>query len=261
MLGQVAVVNATLVRVTTVVAVVVVAVIAAAVSYSHMQQLADRAGEAWRSYLIPLSIDGLVVAASMVLLTRRRNGLPGGRLAWSALGGGVLASLAANMADARPQVTAVLVAGWPALAFAVAFELLLQQRRADNAAASEVALVPPDGPLSDPPATPAQATPTPTPLIAPALRPEPVVTTPALATQPLPESKPPARVSSTGVAPDSEPLETQLRGLIERTGRIPGRRTVAAELGITEHQARQLLDHHSPAPTGAALNGSGGTRQ
>jgi hypothetical protein len=28
--------------------------------------------------LIPLSIDGLVVAASMVLLTRRRGGLPGG---------------------------------------------------------------------------------------------------------------------------------------------------------------------------------------
>ncbi|MGH8571710.1 MAG: DUF2637 domain-containing protein, partial [Gammaproteobacteria bacterium] len=91
------------VRVITVVAVVVVAVIAAVVSYSHMQQLAERAGEAWRSWLIPLSIDGLVVAASMVLLTRRRTGLSGGALAWTALGGGVLASLAANMADARPE--------------------------------------------------------------------------------------------------------------------------------------------------------------
>ncbi|MGH3777973.1 MAG: DUF2637 domain-containing protein [Pseudonocardiaceae bacterium] len=124
------------VRVITVLAVVLVAVIAAVVSYSHMQQLAERAGEAWRSWLIPLSIDGLVVAASMVLLTRRRNGLPGGALAWTALGGGVLASLAANMADARPEVTAVLVAGWPAVAFAVAFELLLQQRRAEHTAPS-----------------------------------------------------------------------------------------------------------------------------
>lgn len=35
----------------------------------------------------PLSIDGLVVAASMVLLTRRRSGLPTSRLAWTALGG------------------------------------------------------------------------------------------------------------------------------------------------------------------------------
>ncbi|MGH3709745.1 MAG: DUF2637 domain-containing protein, partial [Pseudonocardiaceae bacterium] len=108
---------------------VISVVIAAVVSYSHMQQLADRAGEAWRSWLIPLSIDGLVVAASMVLLTRRRTGLPAGLLAWATLGGGVLASLAANMADARPGLTAVLVAGWPAAAFAAGFELLLQQRR------------------------------------------------------------------------------------------------------------------------------------
>jgi hypothetical protein len=128
----VAAMTSPLVRVTTVCAVVVVAVIAAVVSYSHMQQLAASAGEGWRSWLIPLSIDGLVVAASMVLLTRRRTGLPGGPLAWVALGAGVGASLAANMADARPEVTAVLVAGWPAVAFAVAFELLLQQRRAEQ---------------------------------------------------------------------------------------------------------------------------------
>ena len=68
----------------------------------------------------------------MVLLTRRRTGLPGGPLAWGALGAGVGASLAANMADARPEATAVLIAGWPAVAFAVAFELLCQQRRAEQ---------------------------------------------------------------------------------------------------------------------------------
>jgi len=131
-LAAVAVVTSSVVRVTTVGAVVVVAVIAAVVSYSHMQQLAASAGEDWRSWLIPLSIDGLVVAASMVLLTRRRTGLRGGPLAWGALGAGVGASLAANMADARPEPTAVLVAGWPAVAFAVAFELLCQQRRAEQ---------------------------------------------------------------------------------------------------------------------------------
>ncbi len=283
--------NTTLARVTTVTAVVVVALIAAVVSYSHMQQLAGKAGEAWRSYLVPLSIDGLVVAASMVLLTRRRNGLPGGHLAWSALSGGVLASLAANMADARPQVTAVLVAGWPALAFAVAFELLLQQRRADRSAVSEVARVPPDVPLSDPPTTPVPATPDPTPSFAPTPRPEPVLTAPATPTPLALGSKPPLRVSPSRVAPwpepvgtspvavapadlasqalpafkaapspppepQPEPLETRLQALIERTGRIPGRRTVAAELRITEHQARQLLDHLPAAPSGAALNGA-----
>lgn len=124
----------TAVRVTTVIAVVVVAVVAAVVSYSHMTELAHRAGEAWRSWLIPISVDGLIVAASMVLLTRHRAGQPGGYLAWGSLSVGVVASLAANMADARPEVTSVLVAGWAPVAFAAAFHLLLQQRRAENTA-------------------------------------------------------------------------------------------------------------------------------
>jgi len=112
-------------RATTVGAVLVVAAVAAVVSFAHMWTVADRAGEQWRAYLLPLSVDGLVVAASMVLLTRRRAGLPGGRLAWCALLGGVGASLAANIAAAEPTATARVVAAWPALAFAVAFELLL----------------------------------------------------------------------------------------------------------------------------------------
>ncbi|MGH3718315.1 MAG: DUF2637 domain-containing protein [Pseudonocardiaceae bacterium] len=217
------------VRVITVVAVVVVAIIAAVVSYSHLRQLAERAGEAWRSYLVPLSIDGLVVAASMVLLTRRRSGLPGGPLAWGALGGGVLASLAANMADARPDVTAVLVAGWPAVAFAVAFELLLQQRRAQGT-------VPPR--------------------FAPAL-----LTTPEPKPEPLLQrhpTSPPSVVSAPGLAPVPEPTAAQVGGeeLLARVrvllaearthGRRVGRRAVAAELGVSEHQARvalDLLDH------------------
>jgi hypothetical protein len=98
-----------------------------------MQQYVSNHGEGWRSWLIPVSVDGLVVAASMVLLTRRRADLPGGWLAWGALGGGVLASLVANMADARPEIDAVLFAGRAPVAFAVAFELLLRQRWAEHA--------------------------------------------------------------------------------------------------------------------------------
>lgn len=115
-------------------AVVVVAAVAAIVSYAHMQTVADRAGEGWRAHLLPLSVDGLVVAASMVLVTRRHAGLPGGWLAWGALCSGVVTSVAANIAAAQPNATARLVAAWPAVAFAVAFELLLQQRHADRAA-------------------------------------------------------------------------------------------------------------------------------
>ncbi len=84
------------VRCTTVAAVLLVAAVAAIVSYAHMQEVARDAGEGWRAYLLPLSVDGLVVASSMVLLTHRRVGLAGGWLAWWALLGGVGASLAAN---------------------------------------------------------------------------------------------------------------------------------------------------------------------
>jgi hypothetical protein len=119
------------IRHTTTAAVAGVGLIAAVVSYSHMQQLGFHHGEDWRSYLIPLSIDGLMAAASMVLLTRRRSGLPASALAWVALVLGGIASLAANMADAQPNATAILYAGWAPVGFLLAFELLLQQRRAE----------------------------------------------------------------------------------------------------------------------------------
>jgi hypothetical protein len=121
----------TLIRLTTVIVVVGVAAIAAVVSFWHMKELALSVGEQWRSYLIPLTIDGLVVSASMVLVTRKREGRKPSELAWGALAVGVVASVAANILDAKPGITAVLMAGWAPLAFAVCFELLLQQRRSE----------------------------------------------------------------------------------------------------------------------------------
>jgi hypothetical protein len=48
-----------------VISVVLLAVIAAAVSFGHMRELALRHGEAqWSATLIPLSADGMVVAAT-----------------------------------------------------------------------------------------------------------------------------------------------------------------------------------------------------
>ena len=199
-------------RATTVGAVLVVAAVAAVVSFAHMWTVADRAGEQWRAYLLPLSVDGLVVAGSMVLLTRRRAGLPGGRLAWCALLGGVGASLAANVAAAEPTATARVVAAWPALAFAVAFELLLQQRR--------VPVVEPAA--EDPPAG------------------DPVVGHPGGVDEPA------APVSATAVerAVEVDPLGAavaELVGAAHAQGRPVGRRTVARELGVTEYRAGQLL--------------------
>jgi len=200
-------------------AVLLVAAVAAVVSYAHMQEVADRAGEQWRAWLLPLSVDGLVVAASMALLTRRRAGLPGGRLAWCALLGGVGASLAANIAAAEPTATARVVAAWPALAFALAFELLLQQRR-------EPVPDPVDEPVGED-------------------RPgiEPVVDVPGEVVDPVGEN-PPAGDPVVDRVSEVDPVAARIAQLVDaaRTeGRPVGRRTVAREFGVTEYRAGQLL--------------------
>jgi hypothetical protein len=117
------------VRRTTVVAVVLVAIVAAVMSYSHMQHLAERAGEGWRSWLLPLAVDGLMVAASMTMLVRHRQGRNAGALAWVSLLAGIAASLAANVAAAEPTLIGRLVAAWPPLALLLAYELLMRQIR------------------------------------------------------------------------------------------------------------------------------------
>jgi len=198
--------------VVTVAAVLLVATVAAVVSFEHMREVAARAGEQWRAWLLPLSVDGLVVAASMVLLTRRRAGLPGGRLAWCALLGGVGASLAANIAAAEPTVTARAVAAWPALAFAVAFELLLQQRRVP-------VVEPVERVVEDPPS------------------PDRVGDVDESALEPAADEP----VEPT---PEVDPLTARAVELVNAAhaeGRPAGRRMVARELGVTEYRAGQLL--------------------
>jgi hypothetical protein len=113
-------------RVTTT-AVLAVALVAAVASYEHMRALAAVAGEGSRSWLLPLSVDGLAVAASMTMLVCRRAGQPAGTLPWVALLLGLGASLAANVAAAEPTVVGRLVAAWPPVGLLLSYELLLQQ--------------------------------------------------------------------------------------------------------------------------------------
>jgi hypothetical protein len=115
--------------VTTVIAVVVVAFIAALVSYFHVQQLAEAVGESWRSWLYPVMFDGLMVAASMVLLERKRALEDTSWLGWGALVSGVLLSLGANIADAIKHHNPLWLAGSAPVVFFVAFELLLDFRK------------------------------------------------------------------------------------------------------------------------------------
>jgi hypothetical protein len=115
-------------RVTTA-SVLAVAAVAAVASYEHMRALAALAGEGWRAWLLPVSVDGLAVAASMTMLVRRRAGQPSGLLPWVALLLGLGASLAANVAAADPTMVGRLVAAWPPVGLLLSYELLLQQHK------------------------------------------------------------------------------------------------------------------------------------
>ncbi|WP_197285903.1 DUF2637 domain-containing protein [Nocardiopsis sp. NRRL B-16309] len=117
-------------RWTTVGAVLVLALIAAVVSYSHMYELALRHGEPeWRAALFPLSVDGMIVGASMTLLSDARHGRRGGLLPWALLIIGSGASLAANVAVADPTMWSRIIHAWPSFALIGAYELLMREFR------------------------------------------------------------------------------------------------------------------------------------
>ncbi|WP_127353877.1 DUF2637 domain-containing protein [Actinacidiphila soli] len=102
-------------------AVLVQAVIAAALSFAHLHDIAEAAGQhGWKAWAYPISVDLLLVAAWRRLRTR-----VGSRpLAWCWFVIALTASLGANVAtagfldlDHAPALLRLLVAGWPALAF------------------------------------------------------------------------------------------------------------------------------------------------
>ncbi|GAB3724556.1 DUF2637 domain-containing protein [Nocardiopsis nanhaiensis] len=114
----------------TIVSVLLLALIAAVVSYSHMYELALRHGEPeWRAALFPLSVDGMIVASSMTLLSDARHGRKGGLLPWMLLVIGSGASLAANVAVADPTMWSRIIHAWPSFALIGAYELLMREFR------------------------------------------------------------------------------------------------------------------------------------
>lgn len=99
--------------------------LAGALSYSHMRQLAQDHGQAgWHAHVFPLSVDGLEIVASLVLLTDHRSGRRPGWLPWAALVIGTVGSVAANVVTAEPSTISRVIAGWPALALVIAVKLL-----------------------------------------------------------------------------------------------------------------------------------------
>jgi hypothetical protein len=108
------------------------ALIAGRVSYLHMHLLVELRGQpGWVAALTPLSVDGMIMAASTTLL--------------------VAGSLAANVAVAQPTAAGRVIAAWPSFAPIGAYELLMRQVRRGAGARGQPprAASPPIHPESD----------------------------------------------------------------------------------------------------------------
>ncbi len=130
------------IRVSTAIAVLAVAGVAAYVSYWHAYAVVCAHGETGvTARLEPATIDGLVYASSMVNLYAARHRLPVPALARWLLALGIIATLAANMAQgwSHGPVGAV-IAAWPAVSLVGSYELLVWIIR--TAAAGDLDRVP-----------------------------------------------------------------------------------------------------------------------
>ncbi|MFJ7082998.1 DUF2637 domain-containing protein [Streptomyces griseus] len=193
-------------------AVLVQAVIAGALSFAHLHDLAEAAGQdGWKAWAYPVSVDLLLVAA-----WRRMRATADNRAAWAWFVIALAASLGANVATAGlldlgdvPAWLRILVAGWPALAF-LGGTLLVHAPTAAPADPDPVpAAAPPAAPSADPvPDVTVERAPDPAPELpmAPAAEPAPV-SVPA----PAPAAVPPALLDHARKVADAHQTATGAR--------------------------------------------------
>ncbi|MFF0429351.1 DUF2637 domain-containing protein [Streptomyces sp. NPDC004520] len=208
-------------------AVLVQAVIAGALSFAHLHDLAEAAGQdGWKAWAYPVSVDLLLVAAWRRMRTNTAN-----RDAWLWFAIALIASLGANVATAGlldmtdvPAWLRILVAGWPALAF-LGGTLLAHTAHPtpepppvpvpDPEPAAEVTLErapepAPELPSAEPELVPAEALPEP---VLQEERPEPARTVPAVSVPPAllahAQKIADAHRAQTGAPIDAETLRTR----------------------------------------------------
>ena len=104
-----------------------VAAVAAVASYEHAYALVRAHGETgWIGRLVPLTVDGLIYASSMVMLDSARREVPVPAPARWLLGLGIAATLAANVAHGLGHgPVGAAVAAWPAIALVGSYELFM----------------------------------------------------------------------------------------------------------------------------------------
>lgn len=111
-----------------------VAAVAAVASYEHAYDLVRVHGEVgWTARLVPLTVDGLIYASSMVMLDSARRAAPVPGLARWLLGLGIAVTLAANVAHGLGHgLIGAGVAAWPAVALVGSYELLMMVIRSSQ---------------------------------------------------------------------------------------------------------------------------------
>ncbi|WP_329165662.1 DUF2637 domain-containing protein [Streptomyces sp. NBC_01267] len=209
-------------------AVLVQAVIAGALSFSHLHDLAEAAGQdGWKAWAYPISVDLLLVAA-----WRRMRAHADNRPAWVWFVIALTASLGANIATAGmldlgdvPPWLRILVAGWPALAFLGG--TLLAHTPAPAPTETEPAPIAAPLPAPDPaPAAPdvtVQRAPEPAPDPAPELPPAPAPAPVAAPTSAAAVAVPPALLDHARKVADTHHATTGHRITAE---------TLRARLGV-----------------------------
>ncbi|MFE6662527.1 DUF2637 domain-containing protein [Streptomyces sp. NPDC057697] len=154
-------------------AVLIQAVIAGALSFAHLHDLAEAAGQdGWKAWAYPISVDLLLVAAWRRMRTTADN-----RAAWAWFIIALAASLGANIATAGlldlgdvPAWLRILVAGWPALAFLGGTLLVHAPATAPADPDPVAAAAPPAAPAAEPvPDVTVERAPEPAPELPPAL--------------------------------------------------------------------------------------------
>jgi hypothetical protein len=229
--------------------------IAALASYIHLREVWLHAG-APVAAIGPLTVDGLFAAAWLRMRRRRGQGERVGFLAWLALGLALVATVAGNLAAAviagHRDPLSLVVAAWPAVAFAVVWELVTGHSR--QAASVDVGDVAADlehraaiGVAIDHAAVEAVAE-------AWRIDDDPQVTTVA---ELLPADSP---EGGEGVAPYGFEGTTETKeGWEAYTAHLIGlgfgRKRLARELDLSEHEARALLVSHRARLEGQEATG------
>lgn len=115
------------IRWSTIAAVTAVAAVAGWVSYEHALAVVRAHGESGAvAQVYPVTVDGLIYSASMVLLDAARRRASAPVLARWLLAAGISATLAANVAAGLHYgPVGAVVAAWPALALVGSYELLM----------------------------------------------------------------------------------------------------------------------------------------